>query len=150
MNSLMTKIYGQRILDGDLLFDHKKITFYTNPKAALLSTIAMALVTISSAFNIYDTTGESSISIASVIIGGIAILLGTLSVIKYLAARKINLIEFAPQDIKEVAIREMADSLRISIHLNDNTTHKISCAKDRYSGKLVQTLKDADVNLIYL
>lgn len=146
----MTKIYGQRIMDGDLLFDHEKITFHTNAKAALLSTIAMALVTVSSAFNIYDTTGESSISIASIIIGGIAILLGTLSVIKYLAARKINLIEFAPKDIKEVAIREMEDSLRISIHVNNNTTHKIGCAKDRYSGKLVQTLKDADINLTYL
>ncbi|WP_321308824.1 hypothetical protein [Marinifilum fragile] len=146
----MTKIYRQRIMDGDLLFDHEKITFHTNAKAALLSTIAMVLVTVSSAFNIYDTTGESSISIASIIIGLIAIILGTLSVIKYLAARKINLIEFAPQDIKEVAIREMEASLRISIHLNNNTTHKIGCAKDRYSGKLVQTLKDADVHLIYL
>ncbi|WP_321515817.1 hypothetical protein [Marinifilum fragile] len=146
----MTKFYGQRILDGDLLFDHEKITFHINAKAALLSTITMALVTLSSAFNIYDTTGDSSISIASIIIGGIAILLGTLSVIKYLAARKINLIEFAPQNIKEVTINEMADSLRISIHLNNNTTHKIGCAKDRYSGKLVQTLKDADVHLIYL
>ncbi len=146
----MTKIYGQRIMDCDLLFDHEKITFHTNAKAALLSTIAMALVTVSSAFNIYDTTGESSISIASIIIGGIAILLGTLSVIKYLAARKINLIEFAPKDIKEVAIREMEDSLRISIHLNNNTIHKIGCTKDCYSGKLVQTLKDVDVHLIYL
>ncbi|MDQ2177123.1 hypothetical protein M0051_00360 [Marinifilum sp. D714] len=150
MNSVMTKIYGQRILDGDLLFDHEKITFHTNPKAALLSAIAMSLVTVSSAFNIYDTTGESSISIASIIIGLIAIVLGIFSVIKYLAARKINLIEFAPQDIEEVAIKEMANSLRISIHLNNNTTHKIGCAKDRYSGKLVQTLKDADVNLTYL
>lgn len=150
MNSLMTKIYGQRIMDVDLLFDHEKIIFHTNPKAALLSTIAMSLVTISSAFNIYDTTGESSISIASIIIGLIAITLGIFSVIKYVAARKINLIEFAPQNIKEVAISDMADSLRISIHLNDNTTHKIGCAKDRYSGKLVQTLKDADVRLIYL
>lgn len=150
MNSLMTRIYGQRIMDGDLLFDHEKITFHTNPKAALLSTISMALVTASSAFNIYDTTGESSISIASIIIGLIAIILGIFSVIKYVAARKINLIEFAPQDIKEVAIREMEDSLRISIHLNTNTIHKIGCAKDRYSGKLVQTLKDADINLTYL
>ncbi|MCT4601418.1 MAG: hypothetical protein N4A59_00770 [Marinifilum sp.] len=152
MNSVITKIYGQRIMDGDLLFDDQKISFSNNTTAALINVIAMVLVTISSAFNIINNDREltNTLSIAILMIAVLASLLGIFSVKKYLKTKKQNKISFTTQDIKEVIIQEKPKLLRINFYLNDNTSHKISCTKDRHAGKLVQFLRDKDVNLNYL
>jgi hypothetical protein len=147
----MTKVHGQRIMDMDLQFDNRTISFTGKAGAALINTLAMILVILSSAFNLFSSEREitSPSGIAVLIIAIIAMLIALLSAIKYLKFKKQNLFRFSTTDIEAVEIQKKSKSLKVSFKLLNKSTYKISCVQDRYSGRLVQFLKDSNVNVIY-
>lgn len=149
-NTLITTLKGRPILKGELLFDDHKISFRNDPDLFLINIITLSFISIFNGLNWYKNFYSKDLF--DQIIYPLGFFVGTflvlLLIIRYPLAKKMNQVQFKPDDLKSVIIDKTIYGISFTFHLHNNSEHKFKCKQDRKSDKLISFLKETKVEII--
>lgn len=150
-NTLITTLKGKPLLGGELLFDDYKISFRNDSGLIGLNIAAFGFICLTNALSWHSHFNSTDLfdQIIYPLSFFMCILYLIIIITRYPKAKKMNNVEFKPENLESVGITKTYFSINFTFKLQNSTEQKFKCKQDWKSDKLIAFLKKSEVELMY-
>ncbi|MGQ1909394.1 hypothetical protein ACT3CE_06360 [Marinifilum sp. RC60d5] len=150
-NTLITSLKGRSVFGGELLFDDCKISFRNDTGLFWLNIVVFGFLCLTNALSWHSHYNSTDLfdQIIYPLSVFICIFYIMITIIKYPTAKKMNNVEFKPENLKSVCITKTYFSINFTFKLQNSTQQKFKCKQDWKTDKLIAFLKKSEVELMY-